>query len=404
MAEKMTSGTATEDPSVAVSPAWRGGLTIPPLPSKSERTPWGLICASGWTKEFSSKEETANFLCKPTEPLPTEPIFFWQPNVEEAVLVASSSEFLEVTKANRKIRLEESLAHEKGGLAWLIVPWALFFWLSGFSFSFLKGMGGVVLGLFTFGALYRTWQVYQELKRVPDLSPEEVAKGVEHDAFEGWLFGQKPRFTVALVAILSVVFLVQESTDGALSKAGFYKNAYHAGESWRLLTGAYLHGNLVHLLMNLSALWYLGRRVEALTRFVHLPLIYLLSLYGSGLATLYFLPNQPSVGASGAILGLLGFLLVFELLHQKLVPKPARKELAGMLALTLIIGLIGFRFIDNAAHIGGVVTGAIYAALVFPKSSSPHRPVVLTQDRILAGLALAFLIYGALYTILRIVG
>jgi len=114
------------------------------------------------------------------------------------------------------------------------------------------------------------------------------------------------------------------------------------------------------------------------------------------------MPHTPSVGISGAISGLLGFLLVFETLHRALVPSPARLNLLGMLVLMIVIGALGFRFIDNAAHAGGLITGALYATIVFPKSSSPQRPGILTQDKIIGGASLLLIALSGLLAIVVI--
>ena len=80
------------------------------------------------------------------------------------------------------------------------------------------------------------------------------------------------------------------------------------------------------------------------------------------------------------VCGLLGFLLVFETLHRSLLPRSARRRLVGILVSLVVIGTLGFKFVDNAAHLGGLVTGAIYAFVVFPRSLSPHRPMILKRD------------------------
>ena len=56
---------------------------------------------------------------------------------------------------------------------------------------------------------------------------------------------------------------------------------------------------------------------------------------------------------------MLGFLLVFETLHKRLVPRSARRRLLGALGVTLIIGFIGYQFIDNIAHVGGLLAGML---------------------------------------------
>jgi membrane associated rhomboid family serine protease len=102
------------------------------------------------------------------------------------------------------------------------------------------------------------------------------------------------------------------------------------------------------------------------------------------------------VGISGAVCGLLGFLLVFETLHRPLVPSPARRRMFGILVSLIVIGFVGFRFIDNAAHCGGLLTGAAYAAIVFPKSAALSRPHILKQDRLMGGASVALAVFCGL--------
>jgi membrane associated rhomboid family serine protease len=101
-------------------------------------------------------------------------------------------------------------------------------------------------------------------------------------------------------------------------------------------------------------------------------------------------------------MGWLGFLMVFETLHKQLVPRRARRRLAAGVVLTALIGLFGYRFIDNAAHAGGLIAGMIYAAIVFPASSSPNRPQSTVIDRIAGSAALAVLAATALFAAWKI--
>jgi len=180
------------------------------------------------------------------------------------------------------------------------------------------------------------------------------------------------------------------------------KESYLAGERWRLLTAPFLHGNLIHFLMNASALLYLGKRLEVFARWPHVPMVFLFSACVGGEASAQFLA-APSVGASGGLMGWLGFLLVFETLHGRLVPRVATRRLLAGVLLTALIGLIGYRFIDNAAHAGGVIAGMLYALIVFPKSSSPNRPNSTLTDRVVGVFALAALVLSALIALQKIV-
>ena len=103
-------------------------------------------------------------------------------------------------------------------------------------------------------------------------------------------------------------------------------------------------------------------------------------------------------------MGWLGFLLIFESLHGCLIPQKARRRLIAGVLLTGLIGLIGYRFIDNAAHIGGLIAGMLYAAIVFPKSSSPNRPNSTLTDRIAGSAALVILAFSAVFAVRKILG
>jgi membrane associated rhomboid family serine protease len=190
---------------------------------------------------------------------------------------------------------------------------------------------------------------------------------------------------------------------GGIPEAGLIKDRYAAGEWWRLFTAPLLHGNGVHFLMNAAALAYLGKRLEVFARWPHLPLSFLFSACIGGAASASFIA-APSVGASGGLMGWLGFLLVFETLHTELVPRRARRRLAAGVLLTALIGLVGYRYIDNAAHAGGLVAGMAYAAIVFPKSSSGRRPRSTSTDRIAGSVALAAIGASAGFAVMRIIG
>ncbi|MDA7519041.1 rhomboid family intramembrane serine protease [Akkermansiaceae bacterium] len=250
------------------------------------------------------------------------------------------------------------------------------------------GIGAILLLIF---GVRPWWEGRQGQREIPKTTPESIAEEIPEARFELWLSSQTSRLTILLCGLLVAVFVVQFFTEG-IAQAGLVKQAFAAGEWWRLYTGAFLHGNIVHLGMNLSALWYLGRRTEILARWPHLANVFILSIFGSGWATTTWIPEGTSVGVSGAVCGLLGFLLVFETLHRPLVPSPARHRLLGILVSLVVIGFFGYGFIDNAAHLGGLITGAVYAAIVFPKSASLSRPHILKQDRIMGSITLGLVV------------
>ena len=136
------------------------------------------------------------------------------------------------------------------------------------------------------------------------------------------------------------------------------------GQPWRLLTSVFVHAGLSHLLLNLFSLWLLGLLVEDRVGPLRLLLVYLACGIGGSLASLWWHESGiNSVGASGAIFGLYGLLLVL-LLGQKLVlDKSDRRAMLGLVLYlvfsNLLSGLSGN--IDNAAHLGGLATGLFIA-------------------------------------------
>ena len=164
-----------------------------------------------------------------------------------------------------------------------------------------------------------------------------------------------------------------------------------------------LHGGLIHFVMNSLALLYLGKRLEVFARWPHLAIVFLFSSLVGGEASARLL-DAPSIGASGGLMGWLGFLLIFETLHKALVPRSAKRRLIGGILMTALIGLVGYRFIDNAAHFGGLAAGMAYAVIVFPKSGSVMRPKMNLTDRLVGLGSLAVIAASAILAIFRMAG
>lgn len=135
------------------------------------------------------------------------------------------------------------------------------------------------------------------------------------------------------------------------------------GQWWRLISATFLHGGWLHLVFNAYALYVLGPVLERLYGSRRFVVLYVGAGLLASLASLWL--TGRSVGASGAIFGLLGALMAFGLRHrQKLPPKVGKAFGVGMLPWVVInigIGFIPGLQIDNAAHIGGLIAGALLA-------------------------------------------
>ena len=130
-----------------------------------------------------------------------------------------------------------------------------------------------------------------------------------------------------------------------------------SGEVWRLITCAFLHVGLIHLLVNMYSLAILGTQVETFIGKVKFLIIYLVSAITASLLSLVFLEeNVVSAGASGAIFGLMGSLLYFGYHYRLFLSNAIKNQIIPIIILNLAIGFT-FSGIDNFAHIGGLIGG-----------------------------------------------
>lgn len=141
-----------------------------------------------------------------------------------------------------------------------------------------------------------------------------------------------------------------------------YNPAIEHGQWFRLVTCMFLHGGLIHIAANMYSLYCVGPMIENLYGKTKYIAIYLVSGIISSLFSFLFSPSV-SIGASGAIFGLLGVVLVFAIKERKRVGKNFFMNIASVVALNLFIGL-SVPGIDNFAHLGGLLSGITLGTLV----------------------------------------
>src|SRR5215467_4700821 len=196
----------------------------------------------------------------------------------------------------------------------------------------------------------------------------------EHLEFLQAVWTRRPVYTYFFFGLNIVLFVLMALAGGSgnervLTAFGVKANAAIArGEWWRFVTPIFLHIGLMHLAFNSYALWIVGPQVEKLYGGARFVILYVLTgvagVYGSYL----YHPYADSAGASGAIFGLFGILLVFGLRYRNAIPPFFKRAVeTGVLPVILINLFIGFTmrsYIDNAAHISGLVCGAALAAII----------------------------------------
>ncbi len=134
-----------------------------------------------------------------------------------------------------------------------------------------------------------------------------------------------------------------------------------AGQYWRFITPVFLHVNLLHIGLNMLNLMVLGVFLERIVGHLRFFLIYIVTGAVSIIASFYFAPQEISVGASGAIFGLVGAYSIFVLVHRRALPHkgiPALLWLIFIIGINLSVGLF-FSTVDNYAHVGGLLSGCL---------------------------------------------
>lgn len=217
------------------------------------------------------------------------------------------------------------------------------------------------------------------------------------------LFSRPTPVTYALIAVIVAIYVWCLSIDYAVfgewdasPRISLYLGAnwpppiHGEGQWWRTLSSVFLHGGLLHLGFNAYALYVLGPMVERFSGSARYFILIVAAGLGGAIASLMW-SSAPSVGISGSIFGLVGALLgIIRKFQDDLPDKLAAGVRRGMIQIALInlgIGLV-LPMIDNAAHIGGFVTGFVVASVMQsqlrPQKGSPQRAASFAI--ILAGL------------------
>jgi rhomboid protease GluP len=235
-------------------------------------------------------------------------------------------------------------------------------------------------------------------ERTPDFTPQLP----QHVEFERALIAQSPK-TPVTYALLGICVFVYMGTalgtnhlfvfDGrSLVHLGSDFGPYTTdGDWWRLVTSMFLHVGLIHLAFNMWALTSFGRVVERLFGSVSYALIYFVAGVGGDLVSLTWNPVVNSVGASGAIFGLLGALIAAQVRNDGSIPinvlRPLRRSSLIFTGCALVAGLLSGA-VDNAAHLGGAAAGFILGLLLSrPITGVSLKKSAFFQHVGLAGLA-----------------
>lgn len=191
-----------------------------------------------------------------------------------------------------------------------------------------------------------------------------------------------PRVTIALIAINVLIFFGMSTQSGLGSAGGrlftegaLFGPAVAAGDWWRLITSGFLHSGLLHIAFNMYVLWFLGNLLEPSLGPVRFAALYLAALLTGSFAVLLFNPDQPTIGASGAIFGLMGAAFVMQRARGV---DPMQSGIGPIILLNLALGFI-IPNVSVAGHVGGLLGGALCGYLMDRSARYRRRelPVVV---------------------------
>jgi membrane associated rhomboid family serine protease len=203
--------------------------------------------------------------------------------------------------------------------------------------------------------------------------------------------------TRVLVGLNVLIYLITVAQGGGINDPGgklfdkwilFGPFVAH-GDYWRLLTACFLHAGVWHIAVNMYALWWLGSVVESAIGSWRFLLLYLASGLAGSAGALLWKPDAPTVGASGAIFGILGAGL---LLEWRVTGK-----LMGAFAVMILINLaftFGFSsFISVGGHVGGLVGGLAGTAIILARRGRPQSDAVTIAGLVGVGLVSVLVAY-----------
>ncbi len=179
----------------------------------------------------------------------------------------------------------------------------------------------------------------------------------------------QPIVSTALVAVNVIVFILCEFTGDLLYNAGELDiiSVMVRGEYGRILWAMFLHSGINHLFNNMVILFFLGSMIEKEVGHIRYGVLYFLSGIGGNVLSLLSRAMQgdmsASLGASGAVFGLDGVLLAMVLLSGRKMENVTPARVILMIAYSLYSGFTG-QNIDNVAHVGGLLTGFVFASIM----------------------------------------
>jgi len=202
--------------------------------------------------------------------------------------------------------------------------------------------------------------------------------------------GAAPTVTKVLLVAIIVAYLAQQAAPAVAQYGVTWGPGVAAGQWWRLVTGGFLHGSLIHIGFNAYLLYQLGLLLEPMLGSNRFGAIYTAGLLGGSAGIMAIGWGQPSLGASGAVFGLMGAALV---LQRRRGVNPLRGPIGTLVVLNLVITFV-VPGISIGGHVGGLIGGAVAGWVILAAGPEQRTRGTVAAWAVAAGLGVLALILG----------
>ena len=216
---------------------------------------------------------------------------------------------------------------------------------------------------------------------------EKTAK--DNKVYESVFKPKKIIVTNVIITLCVLVYILQLFNSKLLYLGANISDFVKMGEVYRIITCTFIHAGIIHLLCNMYSLYIIGSQLETFIGKARFIFVYIISAISGSLMSLIFTAGA-SVGASGAIFGLLGSLLYFGYHYRIYLGSVLKNQIIPIIILNILLGFM-LPGVDNAAHIGGLIGGYLATVSVGVKNKSNRNEMI--NGIIVLVIYIAFLVY-----------
>jgi membrane associated rhomboid family serine protease len=352
------------------------------IPDKPKNWDYGYVVSGqtiGSTREhlvelLVSRGSEISFVWTPETPEPVPP--------ENVPFLVEAFRRIETRKARNGILAGAAFVGIAVVLALGLQNWDILYR----NIFFLFGGLALVEGVWVFARARR----YTQEEAMSDASTARFASWLKNKNLSG--------YTITLGACIVVVGVAQLLVRNSIEASGLVKPAVRSGEVWRIFTATLMHGNFTHFWMNGVALIHFAKILEQTVQRAYVPLVFLITGAVGSVFSVVLYPNTTSIGASGGLMGLLGFITIAAYFDRNRFPPKYFRQMIEAIVSVGVFGIIGFAFIDNAAHLGGLIGGILLGLLLLRNNA--HN--VKSTDNVLKFASLVCLVVLALIAAIAI--